>query len=227
MSARVRIGGHSLSKIGELLGSFPFDLLTVGTECLTSDAQKLVVESGKTLHEGATCFATHTASRRAGGVERLRDAIDQGVGVRAERARCTRVCQPKKHALQVNPQPGFGRWSSGTFLGPGFPSFRDRSRRQTSRTPPLVEDIEDVGFAEVNLDRPPPRTFAVVTREVAIDAAERDLDRHAVCRPPRHEIERRPDDADQMAVVFLAEIRFDLSAVIGGLQSNRQSEINP
>ena len=44
--------------------------------------------------------------------------------------------------------------------------------------------------------------------------AKRDLQRHALLRPARHELERRPDDPDQVAVVLLAEVGFDLAAVI-------------
>ena len=88
-----------------------------------------------------------------------------------------------------------------------------------SRPPPLVEHVEHVGFAEVDPHRPAARTLAVVALEIPIDARERDLERHALRRPARDEVERRPDDADQVPVVLLAEVGFDLAAVICNLQS--------
>src|SRR5262245_36160147 len=84
---------------------------------------------------------------------------------------------------------------------------------------PLVEDIEDVRLAEVNLHRPPPRTRPVVALEVTIDPLERDLDRDAARRPGRHHLEGRSDDADQVPVVLPTEVGLDLAAVIRNLQS--------
>ena len=54
----------------------------------------------------------------------------------------------------------------------------------------------------------------VVALEIAIDAAEGDLQRHALRGPARDEIERRPDHANQVAVVLLTQVGFDLAAVI-------------
>ena len=85
---------------------------------------------------------------------------------------------------------------------------------QTQCAAPFVEDVEHIGLAEVDADRPPARAFAIVALKVAIDAAERDLERNALRRPSGHEIERRPHDANQMAVIFSTEVGLDLAAVL-------------
>ena len=48
------------------------------------------------------------------------------------------------------------------------------------RATPLVEDVDHVGFAELDAHRPPSRTFGVVALEVPIDAAHRDIQGHAL-----------------------------------------------
>ena len=80
---------------------------------------------------------------------------------------------------------------------------------------PLVEDVEDVRFAELDAHRPTARALGVVALEVPIDAAARDRERHAARRPAADLLERRADDANQVPVVLAAEMRLHLSAVLG------------
>ena len=80
---------------------------------------------------------------------------------------------------------------------------------EAHRAPPLVEDIEHVRFAEVDLHRTPSRSLSIVALEVAIDPLARNFERHALRRPAGHEIERRSGDADQMPVVLPAEVNLD------------------
>ena len=63
------------------------------------------------------------------------------------------------------------------------PSVSAAVARHAHRAPPVVEQLEDVGFAELDAHRPPPRALGVVALAVAIDAAERDRQRHALRRP--------------------------------------------
>src|SRR5205085_10441636 len=92
-------------------------------------------------------------------------------------------------------------------------------RDDAERAAPLVEQVEHVGVTEIDLHRPPPRALAVVTLEVPIDAGAGDLERHALLGPARHDLERRPDHANQMAVVLAAQIGLDLTAVSGGIHA--------
>src|ERR1044071_6482794 len=81
----------------------------------------------------------------------------------------------------------------------------DSRLRDTGRPAPLVEHVEHVGLAEVDANGPPPRTTAIVAFEIAVDAGARDLQRYALLRPARHEVERRTGDADQVPVVLATE----------------------
>ena len=76
------------------------------------------------------------------------------------------------------------------------------ARRQSSNS------VEDVGLAELDADRPAPRSFRVVALAVPIDAAEGHGERHALRRPARHLLEDRPDDANQVAFVLSRQSRF-------------------
>src|SRR5262249_5025078 len=116
-----------------------------------------------------------------------------------------------------------GLRARGSRLGARGRGLGARSRLEPDRASPLVEDVEDVGLAEIDFDRPPPRSFPVVPLEVAIDASEGDLQRHTLLRPRRDAIERRPGDANQMTVVLSTEIGLYLPAEVSSLQS----EINP
>ena len=85
---------------------------------------------------------------------------------------------------------------------------------EANRAFPLVEYVEDVGVAEIDLHRPAARAFAVVALEVAVDAREGDLDRDRLRRPAGHDLERWSDDPDQVAVVLSRQVGFDLPAVL-------------
>ena len=86
--------------------------------------------------------------------------------------------------------------------------------RDADGAAPVVERIAHVGVTELDAHRTAARAFAIVPLEVAIDAGEGHLERNALARPAGHLLERRADDADQVAVVLATEVRFDLAAVV-------------
>src|SRR5262245_47110180 len=90
-------------------------------------------------------------------------------------------------------------------------------RPDAGRAAPLVEYVEHVRLAEIDLHRPSPRPAAIVAFEIAIDAGAGDLQRHAALGPSGHQVEGWSDDANQVAVVLPAEIPFDLSTEISDL----------
>lgn len=98
--------------------------------------------------------------------------------------------------------------------------FRRKVCGQTDGATPLVKGIEHVGLTEGNVQRTPPTALAMITVEASIDAAERDSKWNAVHRPAGNEIKSRPDDANQMPVIFPAQIGLDLPAVVCYLQSS-------
>jgi hypothetical protein len=88
-----------------------------------------------------------------------------------------------------------------------------RDRRDANRAAPLIERIEHVGFTELDAHRTPARPFPVVALEVAIDASLRDAKRDTLPRPADHLLERRTNDADEVAIVLAAQVGFDFAAV--------------
>src|SRR5512145_1733532 len=93
----------------------------------------------------------------------------------------------------------------------GRGGIRDRDAQCAT---PFIEDIQDVGLAELDAHRAPTRPLRVVPIEIAIDAPHRDGQRHALRRPATHLFERRPDDANEVTVVLAAEIGLDLATVV-------------
>src|SRR6185295_13428316 len=87
-------------------------------------------------------------------------------------------------------------------------------------SPPLLQDVEDVRFAEVDLHRTAARPFAVIAFEAAVDPLIRDFKRDALLCPARDDLEGRTGHADEMTVVLLAEIGFDVVAEVYWFRSH-------
>ena len=79
---------------------------------------------------------------------------------------------------------------------------------------PFVEGIQHVGFAEIDPNRPSAWPLRIVAIEVAVDAVPDDLGRNATLRPTTHQLESRPDDPNQVAVILPAEVGFDVTAIL-------------
>src|SRR5262245_13168090 len=88
------------------------------------------------------------------------------------------------------------------------------TRRDAQGAAPVVEDVEDVGLAELDADRPASRPFCVVAIEVPIDTALGNSQRNTSDGPAADLLERRSDDANEMAVIFAAQVRLDLPAIV-------------
>src|SRR5262245_27075002 len=94
------------------------------------------------------------------------------------------------------------------------PTRLTRHTRHTNRSFPLVEHVKHVGLAELDAHRPPPRAFGVVTLEIPVDAAHRELQRNPARRPAADLFECRADDSNEMAIVFAAQIRLQLPTIV-------------
>src|SRR5262245_765645 len=77
-----------------------------------------------------------------------------------------------------------------------------RNRRDTDRSTPVIERIEDISLAELDPHWTPPWALPVVALEIAIDAGLSDTQGNPLPRPAHHLLERRTDDANQMTVVL-------------------------
>ena len=84
-------------------------------------------------------------------------------------------------------------------------------RRHAYRPPPIVESIENVRFTEFDANRPSPGAFRVVPLEVPVDASEGDFQRNATVGPSAHLLEGRPYDPDEMPVILLTKVGFDIA----------------
>src|SRR5690606_29913745 len=125
--------------------------------------------------------------------------------------------QPCDRTLQMTRQPLAPARRSVVL---SFPALRTM---HADRTAPLVEDVEDVGLAVLDPDRPTAGALRVVALHAAVDAAVRHLERHTALGPAAHALECRSDDADEMAVVLAGQVGFERAAVLVGAHSHRTS----
>src|SRR5262249_53290804 len=109
-----------------------------------------------------------------------------------------------------------------------FAGRRERRRvRHAHRPTPFVEGIEDVGIAEINPHGPASRPFAVVAFEVPIDARVRHLEWNPLGGPRGDQIEGRPRHSDQVSVVLLTEVSFNLRTELPDVQASFLQFCNP
>ena len=131
-------------------------------------------------------LAAQAAAPRARRVELARDAIDAARRTPAPSAPArARRRQPQHDALEMRRQRRTGAAARLIAVDRRPVTVDCRLSVTPSRPAPLVEHVEHVGLAEVDPHRPAARTLAVVALEVAIDAATRDLERHAAAPPSR------------------------------------------
>ena len=182
------------------------------------ERDQLGVERGEPVESAPPRLAAQAAAPlpRAASSSR-RDAIDQRIGGLAERDRSRAGCSA---APATRSRCSGKRRPATAGSKAGSPVADDRRSERPTLMPggaaPLVEHIEHVRFAEVDLHRPPPRPLAVVALEVAIDAAQAPPSAARRCAAQRDTmLERRTDDPDQMSVVLAAQVGFDLAAVLG------------
>ncbi len=91
------------------------------------------------------------------------------------------------------------------------------ARATTRRPTPFVEHVQDVGFAEVDAHGRRRGPCGSSVRSSDRSRANATLSGTPSRRPAGHQIERRPDHADQVPVVLPAEIGLDLAAVFRNL----------
>src|SRR4029450_3008951 len=89
-----------------------------------------------------------------------------------------------------------------------------RRRPDTHGTTPVVERIEHVRLAELDAHRPSARPPGLQALTAPVDAAKRNLQRHACRGPAAHHLEGRSDDANEMAAVLLTQVSLHLPCVL-------------
>src|SRR5207247_10996100 len=124
---------------------------------------------------------------RAGAIELGHERIQHGIETAIVSS--TQRGQASNSPVEVCRQ----RWmaaarSLGVHVVAGGAGCRDR-RGNPDRTAPFVENVKHVCLAEIDTHRPAPRALRVVELDGAIDAAERDLERHAALSPPADQLE--------------------------------------
>ena len=112
--------------------------------------------------------------------------------------------------VRIGVRTGLGTWGMGGGI-----------HHDASRPPPLIEHVEHVGIAEIDLHRPPARPLAIVPLEVPVDAFVGDFDGHAPRGPTTDEVKRGTDDPNHVAIVLLTEVGLQFATVV----CNRQSGI--
>ena len=178
-----------------------------GSAVASDQSHELGVERGEASIARATLLSPQPAllPRAASSSDDTRSTRGSAA---ASRTPVARRLLNDKDALEMF---GKGRTASSC-TGVSLPSASPATptaRRQPRCATPLIEDVEDIRFAEVDLHRTSARALAIVAIEIAIDSSHGDLQRHAVRRPARHDLERWPDDPDQVAVVLATQVGFD------------------
>src|SRR5262249_45275673 len=127
-------------------------------------------------------------------IEFARDFVDQRIELVAERPPGARVAQSRNDTLEMLWQRLTRRSYDEAFSRAIDRLARlkgSRSTRNPNRAPPIIEHVENIGVAEIDSDRPAPRTLPVVALEIPIDAFEGDLQRNTLPGPAGDEVERR------------------------------------
>ena len=209
MGAEVRVGWHDGTKRRELRARFCVNgSRGFRRERSASQREKLSIALTEPAKKCFARFTAQSARRFARAVEILRDAIDHTVGVRAKRPRHAGACEAHHDAFEMS------RKRCAVFSGLLLQG------RKAHRSAPLIEHVAHVGITEIDAHRPPARALLVVALEVPIDALKSDFQRDAIRRPRRDKLEGRTHDANQVAVVLPAQVRFDFVAVLYWFRSH-------
>ena len=125
------------------------------------------------------------APRRARASRSRADRSSSRTASSSARSNAARPCRPPRSAVSRAMARSRCAGSVSRFAGASALRGRIDELRHADRAPPVVEQLEDVGLAELDAHRPAPRSLRVVALAVAIDAAEGDRERHALRRPAR------------------------------------------
>jgi hypothetical protein len=179
--------------------------------------EQITLQLGQPGQESLSSFSAKPVSGSAGDVELAGNRIDDAIELFTDGPPRSRRCQAQQRPLEVGRER-----RDRSFLVALFVRLLGDIRR-LSRKPdgpaPLVERVEHIGFAEIDLQRTTTGTLAMISFETAIDSAERDSEGNALGSPAGNQIERRPDHANQVTVILPAQVGFDVPAVVRGLQS--------
>src|SRR4029079_5693753 len=142
-------------------------------------------------------------------IELSHQCADALVKPRASHATSPVACQPGDSPLNMRGERRLLRMSQ----------VREISLRpnDANRSPPGIEQIEDVCFTEFDPHRTAPRSLGIVALAVLIDAAESDFQGHTKTRPSANLLKRRTDDTNEMPFVLTTEVGFDFPAIVRGV----------
>ncbi len=175
-----------------------------GSSCITA----VIISRSSSRQSGnelRTILASRVFRTRTLAIELAGDGFDELVERRWKSTASSTRCQTRGDALHVR----------GQRLAILACTLSTSLARQPDGATPIVEELQDVGFAELDPHGTALRALCIVALAVPIDTAERHRQRHAHRRPPAHLIEHRTGDPNQMSFVFLAEIALELPAVFG------------
>ena len=208
----VRIGSHAAAKRRQLLLGFCCHASKrIGVAGCPRSFHKAAIQFAEPLQHRVSPFAAQGLRSRPRAVQLAHDLVED---------RVERPVDPgppggetRDHLLEMRRQ---------RFTRPRPARYVRGVRRLVTRNlvidadgaSPVVECVQDVGFAELHADRPAPWPLCVVALEVPVDAAKDHFQRNPPGGPPAHLLEGWPDDPDQVAVVLAAQVRLDGATVL-------------
>ena len=170
-----RIQLHTIAKSCELAFCLAHQLRTRPVvERRASEFEKFAVERREPRHQLLPGLTTDTWGRAARRVQLSRNPVDQGVKRLSDASLGPSIGQSHENSLQVRRKRA-GAWHGLAVRIVWAGRCAKEAGGKTDGPAPLIEGVEHIGAAEINLDGAASRAFAVGPFDGAIDTAEGHL----------------------------------------------------